>query len=302
MKPRYRILIVTLFAVIVAIASLPVAFVAADSVFGMASTLVVPLLFVAIALTLTARDLTRRLWWFVFSCSTAIWMVLLSWLLERAVHTTALYLQDLTQQGTISLSQRVIEPTSLALIFLGPPLGAVITGIVSARWLVKNCRTIRHRDELVRQWRFSMREMLVAVFAISLLLAFVFGRTQAHRASESRARNTFLARFESSFAGTAVQLADAPVITGGHRNLIPESGYVSFMAPGQNEYRVTAPVFRNNTRLWAVWSYTCNGDHNDMIYRFAHAEAPTEGQLPSHPFPAKAYVNATWKMIDGVPQ
>jgi hypothetical protein len=209
---------------------------------------------------------------------------------------------NLTNLAALELRRTVIEPTSLALIFLGPPVGAVLTGIGMGSWCVRWLRRNSQLSESRRRWRFSVREMLVAIFALSLMLALVFGRTRAHQASEGLARSAFLTRFETSFSTSKVQLAQKPVITGGHRALIPESGYMSFMAPGVNEYRVTAPISKNNTRLWAVWSYTCNGEHNDMIYQFAYAEAPTENQLPSSPFPAKAYVNATWQMENGVPK
>jgi hypothetical protein len=57
---------------------------------------------------------------------------------------------------------------------------------------------------------------------------------------------------------------------------------------------------RNNQKRWGVWLYTCNGKHDDMIYQFAYTESETEAGLP--PLAAKAYVNATWQMIDGVPK
>lgn len=84
--------------------------------------------------------------------------------------------------------------------------------------------------------------------------------------------------------------------------LVPESGYRSFMAPGVNEYRVIAPINKNGNECWGLWVYTCNGEHDDMIYQFAYAEAKHEHELPSMPFPTKAYVNATWTMVDGVPK
>ncbi len=44
------------------------------------------------------------------------------------------------------------------------------------------------------------------------------------------------------------------------------------MVPDQNEYRVIAPISKNNTDLWCVWAYTCNGDYDDWIYKFAYAD------------------------------
>jgi hypothetical protein len=304
MKSPYRFLVNGLLALFVASLSMPVALRSADSAFGMASALVVPVFFVGLVFTVAARAPARRLWWFVFTASTAIWMLFLSPLLESGVHGTAIYLQSLTQQGTISLSQRVIEPAALLLIFLGPPLGAVVTGVSAGRLSQYRLRARNDPqiDESIPRWRFSIRELLVAIFTLTLLLAIAFGRIRNHQAAESNARSAFLARFESSFTTNTVQLLQKPIIFGGDRALIPESGYRSFMPPGVNEYRIVAPISKENKELWAVWSFTCNGDHDDMIYQFAYADARTEDQLPPSPFPMKTYVGATWQMIDGVPK
>jgi hypothetical protein len=205
-------------------------------------------------------------------------------------------LQRLTQQGTISISQQVIEPTALALIFLGPPLGAVLTGL-GAGWLAQR---VRRSGASEKRWRFSLRELLVATCALCVFLALAFGRLGLDQAKAHDGRMAFLTRFESSFASNNVRLLSPPDITGGHRALIPESGYRSFMPPGINEYRVTAPILKSNQKRWAVWAYTCNGNHDDMIYQFAYAESDTEEGLP--PLPMKAYVNASWQMIDGAPK
>jgi hypothetical protein len=305
MKSTYRFFVNGLIALVVASVSIPVALVSADSAFGMASTLVVPAFFVALVFTIIARDAYRRIFWFAFTCSAAIWLLLLSRLLESAVLGTAIYLQELAQQGTISLSQRVIEPVSLLLILLGPPVGAVLTGVGAGRMLQYwfRGRNGSQAYEGNPRWRFSIRELLVAVFALSLLMAFAFARIRDHQAAEDSARSTFLARFEASFTTNEIELLQAPRIVGGHRALVPESGYRSFMAPEVNEYRIVAPISKDNKERWAVWSYTCNGQHEDMIYQFAYAEAPTEDQLPPVPFPMKTYINQlSWRMIDGVPK
>lgn len=302
MKPPFRVFANFLFASSVAIGAIPVAVLSADSALGLASMIVVPTFFIAITFTLISRKPDRRLWWFAFSCSTAAWMLFLSQLFESAVNGMALYLQDLSQSGAISFSQRIVEPMSLALIFLGPPIGAVLTGVGIARWSVLRFHSSPPPSERPRQWHFSAREMLIAVTAMSLMLALVFGRTRARHASEAVTKNAFLERFETSFETKSVALMQQPVISGGHRALIPESGFMSFNPPGVNEYRVTAPIVKDGAEIWAVWSYTCNGKHDDMVYQFAYSEAATENQLPSHPFPVKAYVNATWTLADGIPR
>ncbi len=301
MKSYYRFLGNGLLALLAAVASLPLALVFANSMFGIASALVLPILAVSLLFTTISRERMPRIWWFSFACSTAVWLLVLSPILESMVNGIALGLQRLAQRGTISLSQRVIELTALALIFLLPPIGAVLTGTGVGR-LSRYVSGRVHVIEGTKRWRFSIRELLVATFALCVFLALAFGRIRVDQSRENDGRTAFLARFEDSFVTKGVRLLSTPTITGGHRALIPESGYKSFMPPGISEYRVTAPIVKNNTKLWAVWVYTCNGKHDDMIYQFAYSESETEEALPSHPFPAKGYVNATWQMIDGAPK
>jgi hypothetical protein len=254
--------------------------------------------------TVISREPAHRSWWFAFACSTAIWLLVLLPIVESGIHGAALGLQRLTQRGTISLSQRVIEPAALASIFLLPPIGAVLTGVGMGRltypWRRRSGGSPSREGS--QRWRFSLRELLVATFALCAFLALALGRLRVDQARTDDGKAAFLARFESSFATTDVRLLAQPNITGGHRALIPESGYMSFMPPGINEYRVTAPIVNNNQKRWAVWVYTCNGNYDDMIYQFAYAEADAEDALLLHPYPVKAYVNATWKMIDGAPK
>lgn len=299
-RERLGRLVLPLFAIV---ASLPLACIFADSLFGMTSALVVPVFVVAVLFTVISREPAHRIWWFAFACSTMIWLLVLSPLMESGIHGAALWLQRLSHQGAISLTQRVIEPGALASIYLFPPIGSVLTGAGIGR-LVQHWSNLKGRSaslERSRRWQFSVRELLVFTFAFCGFLAIAFGRMRVEQAAESSDKAAFLARFENSFVTKGVQLLAEPNITGGHRALIPESGYTSFMPPGINEYRVTAPIVKSNQGRWAVWVYTCNGNHDDMIYQFAYAEADTEELLPLHPFPMKAYVNATWQMIDGVP-
>jgi hypothetical protein len=157
-------------------------------------------------------------------------------------------------------------------------------------------------DDDSARWRFSIREMLMSILAICVFLGLVVSRLSSWQAANRQDAQIFLSRFSNSFTTGEVQLREIPAITSTDRTLIPESRYRSFMPPGVNEYIIVCPISKNGTNLWATWSYTCNAEHYDMIYQFAYAEAPAREQLPTFPLPAKSYVNATWKMIDGVPK
>lgn len=96
MKSIYRVFRRAALAVVVGLASLPIALLSANSVLGIASSLVVPVFFVATVFTIIARTSGHRIWWFAFACGTAACLLFLSQLLETGVHHTALYLQRLS--------------------------------------------------------------------------------------------------------------------------------------------------------------------------------------------------------------
>ena len=85
-KSHHRLLGKFLLAFFVGVASLPLAFVFADSIFGMASALVVPVFVVSLLFTVISHEPVHRMWWFAFACSTAIWLIVLSPIIESGIH------------------------------------------------------------------------------------------------------------------------------------------------------------------------------------------------------------------------
>jgi hypothetical protein len=294
-----------LFACSLAATSLPLAIVSADLPFGLGSCCVVPLVAFALAMTVTSVQPIHRLWWFAFLCVSACWFLIASFL-EHLIMETAVALQELTQRGIIDLSQRVIEPVALLLVLILPMALAIATGCLAGRAVTRlNRRFGRGKISTEvdsARWKLSIREMLISVVAICFFLGLAVSRMSSWQAANRQAAQLFASRFEASFNTGDVILLERPEITDVHRTLIPESNFRSFMGPGVNEYIVTCPISKDGTPSWAIWSYTCNAEHDDMIYQFAYAEAPAKDQLPTFPFPAKSYVNATWKMVDGVPK
>ena len=292
-----------LVATAVALTSLPLALICVDSFFGLGSLLVVPAFAVSAVCTLTACNDGRRAWWFGFSIAAGLFLPLCP-LVERGLHSIALALQHLSQSGTISLSQRVIEPTLLVLVVLCPFLAVGLLGVVAGR-LTRRIAGIgtsgATSDSIGTRWRFTIRELLIGVAAACLLLAWIFGQTRNWDAGEQKNQRLFLSRFESSFTSAEVTLLGTPKIDEQQRTLIPESRFMSFRAPGQNEYRVIAPIEINGQQRWRIWTYVCNGDQNDGIYGFAYADAPVREQLPSKPFPLVRYIPWSTEMVDGIP-
>lgn len=303
-QPTIRLRLVRiLLAITAASVASPLALVAADSFVGLGSLLLVPTLAVAVTFTLSVRDRLRRAWWFGFAVTVGICLPLCP-RAEQMLHGLAVYLQRLSQQGTISLSQRVIEPTLLILIVTVPWLVACLVGVIGgrmARRFARSAPSLGDPEAGNRRWQFSTRALAVGVAAACLLLAWMFGHSRSVQTREAQNQSWFLTRFTDSFSADELQLLAEPLLDEQQRTLIPESGYRSFQPPGVNEYRIVAPIKKDGQQRWAIWAYTCNGGHGDLIYRYACAEATSQAELPPFPFPAKRYIEGTWNMIDGVP-
>ena len=296
-------LLLALLAIATVVASLPLTLIAVDSLFGLGSMFVVPLLAVAVVFTITAGDRRRRAWWFAFAMVAGLCLQLCPSVAAGAFGA-ARFAQDLSKSGTVPLSQSVVELASGLAIVLTPPIAAILLGAYAGRtaqrW-IKRDDSAEVADNRWR-WRFSVRELAIGVAGAALLLALVANRTRSWSMGESGKQQQFLARFETSFAAGDVKLLAPPRISELQRTLMPESGYRSFLTPGVNEYRIVAPIEKNGERMWAIWAYTCNDEHDDMIYQFSYAEAPTEELLPQMPYPIKKYVTATWRMEGGAPK
>jgi hypothetical protein len=295
-----------LIAIVVAVASLPLSQFTVDINFGLGSLLIVPAFAVSAWFLLTARE-ELRAWWFGFVITNGMFLPLCPWV-EQGLHSVAVYLQHLTQSGILSLSQRVIEPTLLILVVLCPLVLASLLGFAAGRFTQRLARGATRREATVSpdggHWRFSIREMLIAIAAVCFLAAWNSGHTRHWKDAEDRNQSAFLNRFKASFSSGEVGLLAEPRIEEQQRTRMREFGPLSFRAPGINEYRIVAPVKMKEQELWAVWVFTSrkNNEHADeYVYKFAYAEAPNEEQLPDFPFPAQRYIEGTWDMVDGLP-
>ncbi|PHR95374.1 MAG: hypothetical protein COA78_30280 [Blastopirellula sp.] len=303
MNKYLRILIGISLAVPTALASLYLSRLSMDSLFGLGSFLVVPVIAVALVFTLVSCDPSRRIWWFGFTVVAGLWLHLCP-LIESGVHGIANHLQDLTQAGKISLSQRIIEPSSLILNVMLPLIGVILTGML-AGYLAQRMRmryVTSAEESNSYRWQISMRELFVGTCALCIFIAMFMNRTRDWQTGESQNQQQFLTKFESSFNQDQFELIGPIHIQEQQRSIISKIGFRSFKPPGVNEYRVTAQIKKDGTPHWGVWAYTCNGAHNDMIYKFAYAEAATEEELAALPSPPQVYIDATWKLEDGVPK
>ncbi len=291
-----------LIAISVGVGSIPLSLLTVDFYFGLCSLLIVPAFASAVSLTLTASE-ERRPWWFGFAVTLGAFLPLCP-VVEQWLSNGAIYLQQLSQRGVLSLSQRVIEPTLLLLQVICPFVAASLLGVAMAtlsRYLANRRRPLELTNSDGRRWRLSVREMLIALAAISFLGAWITSQTRRWENLDQANQLAFLERFKASFSSEEVKLLAEPRIEEQERSRMREYGAFTFRGPGVNEYRIVAPIKRNDRPTWAVWAFTCNEEAHDMIYRYAYAEAPDEEQLPDFPFPAQRYVDITSNMVDGVP-
>jgi len=290
-------------AVAIGLASLPISLISVDSFFGLGSFLIVPACAASVLLMLSAAD-GRRAWWFGMAFVVAFCLPLCP-LVETWLHGIAVYFQRLSQRGVLSLSQWAIEPTLIIMVMIVPLLIACLLGIgvgaLSQRLLRGRNRSDSSHSTVNARWRFSIREMLVAFVAMSFLAAWISSRTHEWTGIDKEKQIAFLDRFEVSFSSGQVELTAKPRIEEQQRSRMREYGPFAFRAPGINEYRIVAPIKVNGKEVWSVWTYTCNGDAYDCIYKYAYAEAPDKEQLPQFPFPAQRYIDITGSMVDGVP-
>ncbi|HVA48718.1 MAG TPA: hypothetical protein VNH11_20300 [Pirellulales bacterium] len=281
--------------------SLPLAAVCANSFFGLGSVLLVPALAVGLWRAVPASDRERRVWWFGFTVAVGLFLPACP-ASERLSCDFARYVQGLTQRGALSLPVDIIELCCLSATVLAPLLCACLAGIVAGE-LARGFARLAARGQATDvpdgvRWQFSLREFFLAMAAVGLVLAWNGHYLTDRGAQESEHQRAFLARFEESFRSGEIELLAGPVVSEQQGATVSA---LSFKAPGQNEYRIVAPIERNGLRRWAVWAYTTNEDNQGFIYQYAYAEVEREAQLPQAPAPAKRYIEGTWELVDGVP-
>lgn len=283
---------------VVAVVSLPLAAVSANSFFGLGSVLVVPALAAGLWCAVWTRNFECRAWWLGLTLAVGLFLPACPASM-RLSQSVAVYVQRLTQRGSFV---NVIELCCLLATVLVPLLCACLVGIAGGNL----ARGIAHRAARGRateipdgaRWQFSVRELLSVVAALSLVLAWNGHFLAVRGARERQNQLAFLARFEESFRSDEIQLLADPVVS--ERQGATVSA-LSFKPPGMNEYRIVAPIKRDGVRRWAVWAYTTSEDDREFIYQYGCTEVESEDQLPQLPEPVKRHIEGTWELVDGVP-
>jgi hypothetical protein len=281
----------------IAVVAIPLAMMAESSFLGPGSLLMVPLLVIAIWYTLSAIGPRRRAWWFGFTVAVGFCLPLCS-PAQAWLESLSVYLQRLSQRGTIVYSAQTIEVTFFVAVFIVPVLVAALVGLLAGRTVRS---FVRAAPELVesgsnrRHWQFSTRELLIGVAAACLLFGWSLGWSRNFQAVQLRSQSNFLARFKSSFVSGEVKLLAEPILEEPQRSLLPTSR--NRFALGVNTYHIVAPIEQNGEKSWAQWAYTCH--ENGWIFKYGYAEALTIDNLPVYPM--TDYIEGAVEMIDGIP-
>lgn len=293
-----RVIVASLPAIAIGVASLPLGVLSANSFFGLGSVLLVPAVAIGAVRALWTSDRQRRAWCFGFAVAAGLCFPLAA-AIEKSLHDFAAHWQSGQQR---LLSTDIVELGCLLSIVFAPVAAACLAGLVAGGLMRRLVRRAARVESAASpdgaRWQFSLRELLVALGAVGALLAWNSRFTTDRQASERQKQQPFLARFKVSFRSGEIKLLAEPAIAE-RQGAIFSPG--SFKPPGINEYRLTAPIEKQGERRWAVWAFTSNENAGEMIYQYAYAEAELEAELPQSPLPRKRYIEATWQLIDGTP-
>lgn len=145
------------------------------------------------------------------------------------------------------------------------------------------------------------RKTFITFLVVAIVFAAFWYARNRDAALNAERQSKVLALFQQSFSGGATQLVGEPQIEGINRLRMPELGFGTFRPREVNEYVVTAQVNRGGVLKWGRWLYTCNGDHDDGIFKYSYSEANQANALPSFPLPLQKYIPWATQLIDGVP-
>jgi hypothetical protein len=322
-KLMRRAVFQSVVSILVILASVPIAQFAVRSGFTLASALIVPTVMLGIWLSISSRRRTNRIGWFAFVMATAVWMPTCPWW-KSQIENSLVRIQQVVSSSAYS----GMELAAVIALFLLPWGVACASGtfaaflakkLLAARAVVdrEQADTICWRGpfwwaltppavtppavEVPQQdhsdFRFTLREMLLALAAFGALTAWLSSPVHQWKSQQANNQSHFLTLFKDSFTSGNVVLLARPEIT----EVITSFLQGGINPTGIHEYRIVAPIQKDNQRLWAVWTYTYDERYKDTVSKYGYAEASTHGQLP--PLPLTEYLSEPIaEIIDGEPQ
>ena len=326
----HRAVSLSVVSILVILASVPITQFAVRSGFTLSSALIVPTVMLGMWLSISSRRRADRIGWFVFVMATAVWLPSCPWW-KSQIENTLIRIQKVVSYSAYSGLH--MELAAVLALFLLPWGVACAFGTFAAflakKFLAKKSLAphavvdreqanticwrgpfwwaltppavtppavdVRPQDQ--SDFRFTLREMLLALAAFGALTAWLSSPVHQWKSQQANNQSHFLTLFKDSFTSGNVVLLARPEIT----EVITSFLQGGINPTGMHEYRIVAPIQKDNQRLWAVWTYTCHESYKDTVSNYGYAEASTHGQLP--PFPLPEYLSEPIaEIIDGEPQ
>lgn len=286
-----------ILAVIVVVASLPLALLGMERGFGLAATLTIPTCCLGLYFSLASPRRTYRIGWFAFSTVCVALLPLCPWW-QRQIEAVLNWVQGFLRSNQPTFLYSAAETVALLCLILIPWGAGCALGWLAAILARKLLPEAIEHEARPAEYRFTLRGMLVSITICAALTAWLSGTIRQWHSQEQTNQEMLLRRFTASFTSGNVTLLAEPELSEDH-TIIKASQNSS----GISEYRIVAPIRKQGRELWAVWTFLCNESYPGTVSKFGYAEAPTESALPPAPFPAALYLREpNYTLIDGEPQ
>ncbi|MDB4766181.1 hypothetical protein OAG71_00690 [bacterium] len=283
---KYRIAR-TVATVLVLIASLPLAWRAAQTAFGSGAMLLVPTCCLALLFSLMSLDRAKRVGWFAYACFVALLLPTCPWW-DWLILETLNVAQDFLR-NSLTFIYTPAEVVARISMFVLPWVANCLIATHAARFVQRRIAPDQSDDAPLSAVKtFTIQDLLISVAVIAVTTAWLSGFVSSWRSHQQEKHLAFVRQFKSSFTSGDVTLLDEPKF---HAQM---SSHINF-------YRLSAPINKNDRELWAVWTYWSDENYPGSVSNFGYAEAVREESLP--PFPVPLYLTEPmYDLTDGAPE
>lgn len=274
-----RFVVQITIAILIAIASTPLAATAAETVFGPGALAVVPTCCAAFWLSVSSANRSQRIGWFVFASVVAGLLPTSPWW-AVLMHDGSVVVQDFVANG--SFLYRLVEAIAFCSMFVLPLISSCLIGWFVAK-RVRNRIALKDSDgDGQPAMSFTLRGLLTVMVIIAGLTTWLSSRVSQWEQREQKKQEVFVDFFKRSFASGEVELLQEP--------------HLSLKSGHGGHYLVTAPIRKNGEEVWGRWKYWA--DHPSFLYTFGYAEAPNEDELS---VPVDEHLPRYSAVVDGAP-
>jgi|GEM_PF-4767423 len=275
----YRRFVQIPVAILVAIASAPLALLAARTVFSGGALTIVPTCCAAFWLSISSGDRSRRVGWFVFASVVTFLLPTCPW------WSTLMHDGSVAVQGfvfNVRFLYQLVEMIAVCAMFVLPWISSCLLGWFAAKLVRSRLASSNIVDNSRSAKSFTLRGLLIAMVVVAGLTTWLSSQVSQWQLQEQKKQQVFMDFFKRSFTSGKVEFLQEP-------QMLAKSGHGT-------HYRITAPIRKNGEEQWAMWTYWC--EHPSFLYMFGYAEAPTEDALTT---PIPEHLPQYSAVIDGEP-